>query len=72
MMMTQNKMVSSVTDHHEMAPNARARTHTVNAEAQLRTSGAAYVGGGELKLVWLHVGSLNSTLPTYAAPEVHR
>ena len=50
MMMTQNKMVSSVTDHHEMAPNARL-THTVNAEAQLRTSGAAYVGGEELKLV---------------------
>ena len=71
MMMTQNKMVSSVTDHHEMAPNA-GLTHTVNAEAQLRTSGATYVGGGELKLVWLHVDSLNSTLPTYAAPEVHR
>ena len=36
MMMTQNKMVSSVTDHHEMAPNARAQTHGECSAVNLR------------------------------------
>ena len=36
MMMTQNKMVSSVTDHHEMAPNAWVQTHGECSAVNLR------------------------------------
>ena len=39
MMMTQNKMVSSVTDHHEMAPSKATRRRALpraTAIAQLR------------------------------------
>ena len=35
MMMTQNKMVSSVTDHHEMAPKAHGECSAVNLRCRI-------------------------------------